>query len=80
MAYATITPKFQIHLPVEIRKKAGLTSHGRVKIKATKGKITIETPKKEDDILSLVGSIKPRPDIDIDNIRDYIQYAEKGRY
>lgn len=72
--YGTITPKFQIHLPVKIRKKAGVTKHGRVKIKAQKRRIVI-TPI-AGDILSLAGSIKVKNPIPVEKIRDYIDYSD----
>lgn len=72
--YVTITPKFQIHLPVKIRQKAGITKHGRAKIKAVKGKVVIEPIK--DDILSLAGSLKVKNPIPVEKIRDYIDYSD----
>ena len=76
MALTTITPKFQVHIPVEIRKKAGLTKHGRAKIDAKDGKIIIESFSEKEDIMSLAGTIKPRKDINPDKIRDYIDYSD----
>lgn len=74
----TITSKFQVHIPKKIREKAGMLNHGPVVMRADKGKITIEK-RKGKSILDLGGSIKPRgkaKDIDIDNIRDYINYSD----
>lgn len=71
--FATITPHFQIHLPVNIRKSSGITSHGRVKIKATKGKIIIIKPKKS--LLSWAGKFKVKNPIPADKIRDAIDYS-----
>lgn len=71
---ATITPKFQIHLPKAIREKAGFLTHGPVVMRADKGEIVIRK-RKGKSILDLAGSIKPKGKakfIDIDNIRDYI--------
>ena len=76
MQYTTITPKFQVHLPVEVRKKAGLKTHGRAKVTVRGKKIIIEALNNKKDILSLAGSIKPKKGIDIDNIRDYINYSD----
>jgi len=76
MQYTTITPKFQVHLPVEVRKKAGLKTHGRAKIKASGKKIIIEPIREKDSIMKLAGSVKPKKGIDIDNIRDYIDYSD----
>lgn len=75
---ATITPKFQIHLPKAIRQKAGFLTHGPVIMRADKGKITIQK-KKGKSILDLAGSFKPKGNmkkIDIDTIRDYIDYSD----
>ncbi len=72
--YGTITPKFQLHIPVSIRKKAGFTKHGRVKIRAQKNKIVL-TPVK-DDIMALAGAFKVKNPLPADKIRDYIDYSE----
>lgn len=71
---ATITPKFQIHLPVAIRIKAGFTHHGPVTIRADKGKIIIQK-RKGTDILSLAGAFRIKNPIPADKIRDYIDYS-----
>lgn len=70
----TITSKFQVHIPKAIREKAGIVTHGPVIMRADAGRILIEK-RKGKSILDLAGSIKPRgkaKNIDIDNIRDYI--------
>lgn len=75
---ATITPKFQIHLPKAIRQKAGFTEHGPVVVRADAGKIVIEK-RKDKNILDLAGKYK-RPKgaskIDVSRIRDYIDYSD----
>ena len=73
----TITPKFQVHIPVAIRKKVGLKKHGRAIIRAEKKKIIIEPIKS--DFLSLGGKFRVKNPIPAEKIRDYIDYAE-GRY
>lgn len=73
----TITPKFQVHIPVSIRKKIGLKNHGRAIIRAEKKKIIIEPI--EDDFLSLGGKYKVRNPISAEKIRDYIDYADGKR-
>ncbi len=71
----TITPRYQIHIPVVIRKALKLTKHGKAEITAKNGVITIKpTPKSE--VMKLAGSIKVPKDIDIDNIRDQIDYSD----
>ena len=73
----TITPKFQVHIPVAIRKKIGLKKHGRAVIRAERKRIIIEPV--EFDILSLGGKYKVKNPIPAEKIRDYIDYAD-GRY
>lgn len=75
--FTTITPKFQIHIPVSIRKKIGLTKHGRAKIYAEKKKIIIEPIK--DDFLSLGGKFKVKNPIPAEEIRDFIDYSDGKR-
>lgn len=73
----TITPKYQIHLPVAIRMKAGFTFHGPVNIRADAGRIVIEK-KKGKSILDLAGKYRVKAkgvNIDLDNVRDYIDYG-----
>lgn len=74
----TITPKFQVHIPVSIRKKMGLEKHGRAIITAQKNKIIIEPIKSS--ILSLAGKYKVENPIPAEKIRDHIDYTQKGRY
>ncbi|MBI2086016.1 hypothetical protein HYT74_01615 [Candidatus Daviesbacteria bacterium] len=73
----TITPKFQVHIPVAIRKKIGLKKHGRAIIRVEKKKIIIEPIKS--DFLSLGGKFRVKNPIPAEKIRDYIDYTE-GRY
>lgn len=74
---ATITSKFQVHIPKAIREKAGFLKHGPVVMRADEEKITI-TQRKTGSILDLAGKYKnsaKKVHIDIDNIRDYIDYS-----
>ncbi len=71
---ATITPKFQIHIPVAIRKKAGFTQHGLVRMRADRGRIVIEK-RKGKSILDLAGAFRVKNPIPADKIRDYIDYS-----
>ena len=71
--FTTITPKFQVHIPVEIRKKAGLTTHGKARVSAEKGKIIIEPI--ESKFMSLKGKYKVKNPIPAEKIRDYIDYS-----
>lgn len=71
----TITPKFQVHIPVAIRKQIGLKKHGRATIKAEKNTIIIKPVK--NDFLSLGGAFKVKNPIPAEKIRDYIEYTDK---
>ena len=73
----TITPKFQVHIPVAIRKKIGLKTHGRAIIRAEKKRIVIEPV--ESDFLSLAGKYKVKNPIPAEKIRDHIDYADGKR-
>lgn len=71
----TITPKFQVHIPVSIRKKIGLKKHGRAIVKAEKKKIIIEPIDEKKGILSLAGKFKVKKPIPAEKIRNYIDYS-----
>lgn len=73
-----LTSKFQLHIPKKIREKAGFFTHGPVVIRADKGAITIKKSQAK-SILELAGTFKPKgkaKNIDIANIRDYINYGD----
>ncbi len=70
----TITPKFQVHIPVSVRKKAGITQHGKARISVEKSKIIIEPIKSS--FLSLAGEFKVKNPIPAEKIRDYIDYSQ----
>ena len=71
---ATITPKFQIHIPKEIRQKSGILEHGPVIMRADNGKIVIEK-KKTKSIMDLAGSFEVENPIPADKVRDHIEYS-----
>ena len=71
--YGTITPNWQLHIPVSVRKTAGFKSHGKVKFTAKKGRLSIEPIKT--DFLSLAGAFKVKHPISADKIRDHIDYS-----
>lgn len=78
-AYATITPNWQVHIPVAIRKAIGLTRHGRVKVEVAKEAIILKPEKEEAGITALAGMFKKeykKNPIDIDTIRDRIDYSD----
>lgn len=70
---ATITPKFQLHIPVKVRKISGITTHGSVRMRAEKNKIIITKPPKS--ILDWGGAFKVKKPIPANKIRDYIDYS-----
>jgi len=74
-AQTTITPKFQVHIPVSIRKKAGITTHGKALIRAEKSKIIITPIDEKKGILSLGGKFRVKNPIPAEKIRDYIDYS-----
>ena len=74
-----ITRKWQIHIPKAARKVFGTEKPGMVNIKAKKGQIII-TPRKK-SILDYAGKYhyllnKTTKKINIDKIRDYIDYSD----
>lgn len=72
-----VTSKWQIHIPKALRYALGPKKPGMVKIRAEKNRLII-TPKRS-SILDLAGSLhryyKKNP-INIDRIRDYIDYSQ----
>lgn len=76
MRTVTVTSKYQVYLPLDIREKAGLITHGPVHIRADAGKIIIEP--KPGTLISLAGKYKSKASrkVDIDNIRDRIDYSD----
>lgn len=72
-----VTRRWQIHIPKAMRGVLGKKKPGMVKIKAEKNRLVVSPAKKS--ILDLAGSLhhlyKKKP-IDIDNIRDYIDYSQ----
>ncbi|MCX8008596.1 MAG: AbrB/MazE/SpoVT family DNA-binding domain-containing protein [Patescibacteria group bacterium] len=74
----TVTSKWQVHIPIEARKKMQLTYPPQMKVEVVNDALVL-TPKKS-TILQMAGSlssyVKKRPDINIDRIRDHIDYSE----
>lgn len=76
MQTITITPNWQIHLPVEFRKKLGLREPGKMEMKLVDNNILL-MPKKS-AILQMAGKYKGRKQkkkINIEKIRDEIDYS-----
>lgn len=73
----SITSKWQVHIPVDIRNKLKLKKPSQAEIYIEKDKIVLK-PKKS-KILELGGSlagIKPTKPINLDRVRDYIDYSQ----
>jgi AbrB family looped-hinge helix DNA binding protein len=73
----SITPKWQIHIPVAIRKKLKLTKPSQAVMTLRDDEIVIK-PKKS-QILAMGGKykhLKPVKPINLDRVRDYIDYSQ----
>lgn len=71
----TITPKWQIHLPLKIRQQLNLVSPGKAQIAVENKKIVI-TPQ-ESLILKMAGKYRHlthKKKINLNKIRDHIDY------
>ncbi|MFC1790031.1 AbrB/MazE/SpoVT family DNA-binding domain-containing protein [Patescibacteria group bacterium] len=68
----TITPNFQVHIPVSVRQQLGLTKHGPARIKAEGKKIIIEPIKSS--FLNLGGKYQSKRLIPAEKIRSKIVY------
>lgn len=77
MKIVSITSKWQVHIPVEIRKKAKLKKPIRVEV-SVRGKDIVLRPIKS-KILQLAGKYKgrkPIKEIKLDKVRDFIDYSK----
>lgn len=73
----SITYQNQIHLPLKVREKLNIKSPSKANIYVENEKIIIE-PIKENPLFSLAGkySTSNGDKIDVDNIRDQIDYSD----
>lgn len=72
----SITPKWQIHIPVKFRKALGLDRPGLAEIRLVKKTLVIKP--KASPLLKLAGKYqnrKPKTKIDLDKIREQIDYS-----
>lgn len=69
----TITPKFQVHIPVSVRRKIGLRHSGRAVVKVEKDQIVIKPIKS--GILTLAGKFKVTKPIPAEKVRGFINYS-----
>lgn len=77
MQTISITPKWQIHIPVKFRKLLGLVKPGIAEIELVKDAFIIRP--KPSPVLKLAGKYrrrKPVEEIDIERIRDKIDYSK----
>ena len=77
MQTVSITQKWQIHIPVSVRKQLGLKKPTQADVSVKDDTIIIK-PKKS-KILEMGGKykgLKPIKPINITKIRDYIDYSE----
>lgn len=73
----SITSKWQIHIPVSIRKKLRIEKPSQAEISVRGDEIVVKP--KRSKILEMGGSlsgIKPTKKINLDRIRDYIDYSD----
>lgn len=73
----SITSKWQIHIPVSIRKRLKIEKPSQAEISVRGDEIVVK-PKKS-KILEMAGKyqhLKPVKPINLDRIRDYIDYSE----
>lgn len=71
----TITSKFQVYIPQEIRKKAQIKNHGKARISVEGSKIIIEPIKSE--FFSLGGAFQVDNPTKAEEIRNKIEFSEK---
>lgn len=72
----TITNNWQLHVPLAMREIVGFKKPGVVTVSAKKGVLLIKPQKSK--ILALAGFLHKeylKKPIDVDNIRDYIDYS-----
>ncbi len=77
MQTVSITPKWQIHIPVSIRKELGLTNPTQADVYVENNTLIVKP--KRSKILEMGGSLankKPLRPINIDKIRDFIDYSD----
>lgn len=72
----SITPKWQVYIPVSIREKLGLKEPKQAEIRVEKGVIIIKPQK--NPVTEMAGkykNIKPKKKIDLEKVRDEIDYS-----
>lgn len=74
-AVTTITPKYQVYIPVAVRRKIGLKQHGPAKIHTEGQKIVIEPL--ESQFLALGGKFRVEKPTSAEKIRSQIKYSAR---
>jgi len=69
-----ITSKYQMHIPLEMRKKLGIQKATKALVEVLDNTLIIK-PIKESPFLSLAGKYKDKKKIPAEKIRDYIDYS-----
>jgi bifunctional DNA-binding transcriptional regulator/antitoxin component of YhaV-PrlF toxin-antitoxin module len=73
----SITNKWQVHIPVDIRKDLGINRPGLAQISTDKGVITIKPI--ENDVFKFAGRYNNeyrKSKVNIDKIREHIDYED----
>ena len=70
----TITPNYQVHIPTKMRKMVGLDKHGPAEMMVEDGKIILKPL--DDQIMKLAGKYKSKKKINVDKVRDRIDYSK----
>ena len=73
MIIGTITPKFQLHIPLKIRRQLGITKPQKVRISIAGEAIVIKPLKSS--FLSMGGKFQVKKPYPADKIRDIIDYS-----
>ena len=77
MQTVSITPKWQIHIPVSIRKELGLTNPTQADVYVENNTLIVKP--RRSSILAMGGkykNLKPIKPVNITHIRDYIDYSK----
>lgn len=74
----TITPQWQVHIPLKVRELLELNTPGKAELEVTKKGILIK-PKKSKlvNLAAKYEGVQPIDKLDIDNIRDHIDYSKR---
>lgn len=77
MQTVSITPKWQLHIPIAVRKKLNLKKPSQADIFVRNQEIVVRP--RQSRVLKLAGKykgVKPVKHIDLDHVRDFIDYSK----